>query len=131
MMKSSMPRTGGSTRDERWAGGGPCCSAWLTAAASKLMVWGLQWGLRDRLSDGGRLVLGMDHVLDGLVGGAPHALYQVGPQPAGFGLGEGGYNDIVDAEVLERVRDRGVGIWVAYEPRGQDARVVQPVEQQL
>ena len=34
MMKSSIPSVAGSTREERWAGGGPWCSAWAIEAAS-------------------------------------------------------------------------------------------------
>src|SRR5579859_8113609 len=99
MMKSSIPSVGASTREERCAGGGPWCSAWAIAAAS------MPEPLRRRVRG-----VAVDHVLDRLSGAARDPFDQVGAQPAGLRLREGGDHDVVDPEVLKRVHDRRVGI---------------------
>src|SRR2546427_681024 len=42
-MNSSMPSVGASTREERWAAGGPGCSWWAIVAASMCRFWLLGW----------------------------------------------------------------------------------------
>src|ERR1035438_6178709 len=110
MMNSSIPSVGACTREERWAGGGPWCSTWAIDAASIGLLL---------LGGGGRGGIAVDDVLDGLAGGSTHALDQIGPQPARLGLGEGGDHDVIDAEVLQRVHDRGVRVRVADHPCGE------------
>ena len=103
MMKSSIPSSWGSTREDRFAGGGPWCSwsAWAIEAASMAL-----------LTRRPRRLGGLD-VLDGLVRGAAHALDEVGAQPARARRGQGRDDDVVDAEELQRVHDRRVRIGVA------------------
>src|SRR5437764_3231358 len=117
MMKSSIPRVGAWTRDERWAGGGPWCSCAIEAASMALC------------GCGGGVVL--DHVLDRLTGGPPHALDEVLTQPSRLRLSKCRDHDVVDTEVLERVHDRRVGIRISNHARREQPGRVQSVEHQL
>src|SRR5437763_7456085 len=84
MMKSSIPSVGAGTREERCAGGGPCCS-WATAAASKCVPLAGRPGH-----------VAMDHVRDRLAGRPPNALDQIGAHPARLRLRERRDHDVVD-----------------------------------
>src|SRR2546425_4135790 len=92
MMKSSIPSSGASTRDERCASGGPWCSSACAIAAASIASLRSCW-----------LGVAVHDVLHGLARGAPHPLDQVGSQPARLGLGERRDDDVVHAEVLQRV----------------------------
>src|SRR3954453_5540961 len=121
MMKSSIPRSWGSTRELRFAGGGPWWSwsswacPWAIAAAS-MVSW-----LR-----GGRGLGG--HVVDGLAGRPAHAVDQVGAHPARAGRRQRRDDDVVDAEELHAVHRRGVRVRVADHAGGEQAVVAQALQ---
>src|SRR2546421_1732031 len=118
MMKSSIPRVAGSTREERCAGGGPWCSWGIAAASIDLL-------------GGGLLDVAVDDVLHRLARAALDALDQVSSQPPRLRLREGRDHDVVDAEVLKGVGDRGIWVRVADHPRGEQAADAEAVEHEL
>src|SRR3954462_10358358 len=94
MMKSSIPRSWGSTRELRFAGGGPWCS-WSSSWAA--CPWAI--AAASMVSSGRGRRLGR-HVVDGLAGRLAHAVDEVGAHPARAGRRQRRDDDVVDAEQL-------------------------------
>src|ERR1700722_20100747 len=126
MMKSSIPSIWASTRELRFAGGGPWCSPAPPWVASPWAgsAWATGWGmlaasmktrpLALAARGGGRRGRGfaeVDHdVLDRDGRRVADALDQVRAHPARALVGERRDHDVVDAEQLEGVHRGGVGI---------------------
>ena len=115
MMKSSIPRNAGSTREERLASGGPwwwsswaSCAATCAAAATRPPP-----SRATRCARPGRCRRAADAV-DELV-----------RDPLRRALGQRRDHDLGDVEVLDGVHDRRVGIGVADHAGGDDPGVVQ------
>ena len=120
-MKSSIPSSWGSTRELRFAGGGPWCSwavavrvwrCWLPPSAS-LQAAGVAVGVARASTT---------TCSTGTERRAAHALDQIRAHPAGALAGQRRDDDVVDAEQLERVHRRRVGVGVADHARAEQAR---------
>ena len=123
MMKSSIPSVGASTREERCAGGGPWCSAWAIDAASIAsppMPLAVSEGRSWTTCSTGLLVVRRTR-----------SIRSARSQPD-LVSGKRRDHDVVDAEVLQRVHDRRVGVGVADHPGGvAGPACVQAVEHEL
>src|SRR3954470_11653040 len=107
MMKSSIPSFCASTREERWASGGPCASwcsmsRWTATEADSMASARSGVGL-GRSRAGFLLVLALrsDDVLDRQRRRPADALDEVAPLPARAGLREGRDDDLVDVVEVE------------------------------
>src|SRR5260370_34245773 len=105
-MNRSIPSSWGSTRELRLAGGGPWCSSWAMATPADSMSL---LDRRSRLARRRRRALGGHHVLDRERCGSAHSREEVGPHPPRPDHPEGGDDDLLHPEKLQRVHDRPVG----------------------
>src|SRR6185437_15224199 len=129
MMKSSIPSSAGFTRELALAGGGPWWSCASSACAPGPTGCG-KLAASIRLGGWSRGRGGLevdDDVLDGRRGHVLDALDQVRSHPARALVGEGGDDDVVHTEQLERVDGGRVGVGVADHARADQALAVQSV----
>ena len=119
-MNSSIPSSWGSTREQRCASGGPWCSCSCVRVRRRAAM--RRASIRRPALRLGCVGEVDDDVLDRAGGRAAGRARRVSREPARAHPRQRRDDDLVDAEELQRVHHRGVGIGVADHAGGDDAR---------